>query len=97
MYYFDPSSFAVEPLGQIGNVSRNYFAGPPLNNWDFTLIKHLNLTERYQWEFRAEFFNFLNHTQFLNPNGDIAAGEDFGRITRARDPRFIQFGMKLSF
>src|SRR5439155_5305348 len=65
LYYFDPSSFAVEQLGKIGNIARNYFAGPPINNWDFTLIKHLSFTERYQWEFRAEFFNFLNHTQFL--------------------------------
>jgi hypothetical protein len=73
------------------------FAGPRINNLDATVIKRTRIRENLNAEFRAEFFNFLNHTQFLNPNGDIGAGPRFGIITAARDPRFIQFGAKLTF
>jgi len=95
--YFNPNAFVVEPLGQIGNARHNMFAGPGVNNWDFTLIKRTQIKERYAWEFRIEFFNIFNHTQFLNPNGDISAGPDFGRVSQARDPRFIQFATKITF
>jgi hypothetical protein len=95
--FFNPNAFAVEPLGQFGNARHNMFAGPPVNNWDFTVIKRTALTERYSFEFRAEFFNILNHTQFYNPDGDIGAGPQFGVISSARDPRFVQFGAKLAF
>jgi hypothetical protein len=94
---FDPNSFAVEPLGKFGNVPHNLFSGPGVNNWDFTVIKRTPFRERYSWEFRAEFFNLWNHAQFLNPNGDINAGANFGRIQGARDPRFVQFATKILF
>ncbi len=89
--------FTTEPLGQFGNARHNMFAGPPVNNWDFTVIKRIKFQEHYSFEFRTEFFNLLNHTQFDNPNGDIGAGPQFGVVTVARDPRFIQFGAKLAF
>ena len=46
--------------------------------------------------FRAEFFNVFNHTNFNLPNRpvDIAAG---GVISAAREPRLVQFGLKLLF
>jgi hypothetical protein len=94
--YFDPSAFALQPPGQIGNASHNFFAGPPVNNLDFTAIKRTPINERCNLEFRAEFFNLLNHAQFFNPIGDFSSSQ-FGDITAARDPRFIQFGLKLNF
>jgi hypothetical protein len=48
-------------------------------------------------EFRAEFFNFVNHAQFVTPDGNISDGGDFGRIMQARDPRLVQFALKLFF
>ena len=93
--YFDPSAFTLEPLGQIGNIPHDLFAGPGVNNWDFSLLKRTSIKENYTWEFRAEFFNIFNHAQFLNPDGDIAG--NFGKVTSARDPRFIQFATKISF
>jgi hypothetical protein len=48
-------------------------------------------------EFRAEFFNAFNHTQFLNPDGNSDDGVDFGRVKRARDPRLVQFALKYIF
>jgi len=94
--FFDPAAFALQPLGQIGNARHNFFAGPPVNNLDFTAIKRTSFGERYNLEFRTEIFNILNHAQFFNPVGDFSNSK-FGDVTTARDPRFIQFGLKLNF
>ena len=48
-------------------------------------------------EFRTEFFNGFNHTQFIGPDTWTIPSATFGVITQAADPREMQFGMKLSF
>jgi hypothetical protein len=63
---------------------------------DFGLIKATRLTERANMEFRAEFFNLFNHANFGAPNVTMSLG-NFGQVTSAADPRFIQFGLKLLF
>jgi hypothetical protein len=93
---FDPSSFTLNALGTIGNSRHNFFSGSPLNNWDFTAIKRTSFGERYSLEFRTEIFNLLNHPQLFNPIGEFSNSK-FGDVIAARDPRFIQFGMKLDF
>ena len=90
---YDPSLF-----GRIGNARRTICCGPPINNIDFALHKVLPVgREGKRFEFRAEFFNIFNHTQFINPDGNITDGSDFGRIIRARDPRLIQLALKFYF
>jgi hypothetical protein len=103
-YYFDPNSFALPvqsdtstPLQLLGNAPRTICCGPGINNFDFSVQKILPVGENKHFEFRAEFFNIFNHTQFLNPDGNISDGADFGRIKRARDPRNIQFALKFAF
>jgi hypothetical protein len=96
-YFFDPASFGPEPFGQIGSAPRTICCGPGINNFDFSVQKITPIGERVKSEFRAEFFNVLNHAQFLNPSGNFEDGPDFGRIKRARDGRLIQFALKLSF
>jgi hypothetical protein len=96
-YYFDPSSFADAPLGQIGNAPRTMCCGPGIANLDLGVHKLVTLREATKLEFRTEFFNTLNHPQFLNPDGDITDGSTFGQVTRARDPRLIQLALKLTF
>ena len=59
--------------------------------------KETKLTERQTIQLRAEFFNLFNHTQFVNPDGNISDGATFGTVVRARDPRLIQFALKLVF
>jgi hypothetical protein len=39
----------------------------------------------------------LNHTQFLNPDGNITDGASFGTVNRARDPRLMQLALRLTF
>lgn len=95
--YFDQSSFVPQALGTIGNTPRTICCGPGTNNWDVSFQKRTNITERLYTEFRAEFFNVWNHTQFYNPDGNISDGTDFGRVKRARDPRLVQFALKLYF
>jgi hypothetical protein len=46
-----------------------------------------------QVQFRAEFFNFFNHAQFNNPNGNFSSSL-FGYVTGARDPRIGQMSLK---
>jgi len=103
-YYFDPNSFALPvqsdsstPLQLLGDAPRTICCGPGISNFDFSVQKMLPVGENKHFEFRAEFFNVFNHTQFLNPDGNISDGADFGRIKRARDPRNIQFALKFAF
>ena len=96
---FDPNQFsnATVPLGSIGHSSRTICCGPGINNFDFSLLKNTGISERSQLQFRAEFFNLFNHAQFLNPDGNISDGNTFGQVVRARDPRLVQFALKLLF
>jgi len=55
------------------------------------------LTERTRLEFRGGVFNVVNHAQFMAPDGNISDGVDFGRVMLARDPRLVQFALKLLF
>jgi hypothetical protein len=89
---FQPSLF-----GRIGNARRTICCGPGINNVDFSILKRTNVSESRYFEFRADFFNIANHTQFNNPDGNSSDGSDFGRIKRARDPRLVQLALKFFF
>jgi hypothetical protein len=62
-----------------------------------SLQKTTPLNENMRVEFRVDFFNLFNHTKFFNPDGNITDGEDFGLVTRAADPRLVQFALKFYF
>jgi len=96
-YYFDPSSFVDAPLGQVGNAPRTVCCGPGTANLDFAVHKLLALREGDRLEFRTEFFNLFNHTQFFNPDGNFTDGSLFGRVNRAQNPRLIQVALRLTF
>jgi hypothetical protein len=70
---------------------------PGIKNWDFSILKDTKVSEGLLVQFRAEFFNGWNHTQFGDADTSLFPGE-FGRITSLRiDPREIQFGLKFIF
>jgi len=94
---FDPNLFATQGLGAIGNAPRTICCSSPISQTDISIIKRTQISERVATEFRAEFFNAWNHTEFFPPDGNIADGPDFGRIKHVRDPREIQFGLKFAF
>ena len=96
-YAFDPNSFTTATLGTLGTAKRTICCGPGIKNFDMSIQKDTPVGENKMLQFRAEFFNVFNVTQFLNPDGNISDGVDFGRVKRARDPRQIQFALKLTF
>jgi hypothetical protein len=96
--FFDPNSFADAALGTFGNGPRTFCCGPHISQTDLSIIKKTHLTERVNTEFRAEFFNAWNHTQFLTPDGNFTnLGSTFGTVQKARDPRLVQFALKVLF
>jgi hypothetical protein len=97
-YGFDPNvAFAQAALGSLGTAPRTICCGGGVKNWDFSVQKNTKLNERVNMEFRTLFFNIFNQTQFLNADGNISDGVDFGRVKRARPPRQIQFAMRFLF
>jgi hypothetical protein len=97
-YYFNPNNFADAPLGQFGDAPRTLCCGPPISQTDLAILKNTPIGEKWSTQFRAEFFNAWNHTQFLNPDGNFSdLGTTFGVATTARDPREIQFALKFFF
>ena len=86
------------PPGQFNTgTQRTICCGPGLNNTDFAVHKQIAITETKYFQFRGEIFNIANHTQFVNPDGNLGDGAQFGKITSARDPRLVQFALKLFF
>ena len=127
--WFNPAMFSISPnctgpgltncsdtIGQLGTGGRNILSGPPERNWDFSVVKDTKLGflgEGGMLEFRAEFFNVLNHPNFSgsglhtsifdgNP-GDTPFSEKPHRsaaeVTHMLDnnQREIQFALRLEF
>ena len=94
--WFSPESFAQPALGTFGNAGRSIVRGPGINNWDVSFSKRTQLSERLTLQFRAEFFNLLNHTQYSGVGTSFGAAT-LGQVTSARDPRITQLGLRLQF
>lgn len=94
--WFNTAAFAFSAPGTFGNAGRNILDGPGFQNVNASLVKNTSLTERVNLQFRAEAFNLFNHPNFNLPDNFLGS-PTFGRISSARDPRHIQFGLKLLF
>lgn len=100
--WFNPKAFSLPTPGTYGNLGRGAFDGPGLADVDVSLFKNTTISERATLQFRAEFFNVLNHTNFGTPNAIVfsngAISPSAGLITStATTSRQIQFGLKLLF
>lgn len=98
--WFNTSCFAPQNTTGIANVagdaSRGSVNGPPTTRVDFTMAKNIKFGENVRIQFRAEAFNVLNHTNFRNIS-TVRNAATFGQVTSFRDPRIMQFGLKISF
>jgi hypothetical protein len=104
---FNTCAFADNTaLGTFGNAGRNIIEGPGYKTWDTSFVKQFPISEQKHFEFRAEFFNILNHVNYLfGQFGAISAeptplelGQSgFGFPLSARPPRQIQFALKFYF
>ncbi len=71
--WFNSSCYAIQPYGTLGNVGRASVGGPALFELDASIIKETKITERLDTQFRAEFFNILNHTNLGLPSSYAVA------------------------
>jgi hypothetical protein len=94
--YFNTDAFTDNDLGTYGNAPRNSIYGPGLVNTDMGLMKYFALPRKTRLQFRAEFFNALNHTNFQNPVADVSSSQ-YGQLTSANPNRILQLALKLLF
>lgn len=95
--WFNTAAFTTPPAFTFGNVGRNTVIGPGLNTLDLALIREFHVRESHALQFRAEFFNSLNHTNFGTPSRYVNTSQ-FGTVTEAATPaRQIQFAMRYRF
>jgi hypothetical protein len=95
--WLNKAAFAVPTSFTFGNERRNDLVGPTFKNVDFHASKSFPLYEDLNLQFRAEFFNFFNHTNYNNPDNGVQDGA-FGQILSAAGPgREVQFALKLVF
>jgi hypothetical protein len=107
--WFDTAAFS-RPTGRgdVGNSPRNVVQRPGINNWNLALFKNFRLNGARAFQFRAEVYNVLNHTQFsdidrtarfdaagnqINPN----FGTVIGITGPTRPPRVIQLSARFNF
>jgi hypothetical protein len=92
-------------INLLGNLGRNSIIGPGLINVDYSMVKNTKIpkiSESFNVQFRAEFFNVLNHPNFAPPVNNLEAIDPtgkptpgFGQITNLQVPsREIQFALK---
>jgi Carboxypeptidase regulatory-like domain/TonB-dependent Receptor Plug Domain len=106
LQWFSTNSF-TDAVGHFGNSGNGVLLSPGLELWDLSAIKNVNISERVKFQFRAEFFNAFNHTNFGASTGTAASGAGgistnvdsptYGQVTAAHNPREIQFGGKIYF
>jgi hypothetical protein len=95
--FCDPfSTSCPQQPGTYGNTPHALCCGPALNNTDLVIAKRTPINERWTTEFRAEFYNAWNHTEFTNPDGNFS-DSTFGQVLKTRDPRVMQFALKVMF
>jgi hypothetical protein len=69
---FEPNpTFDGTPAQGLGNAGRNSLRAPGFFQWDFSLAKNFPIREKLTVQFRADFFNILNHPNFANPDVGI--------------------------
>ena len=95
--YFAGYTFTTPPANApFGSAGRDAFRAPSLEQWDLAANKRFRIREGMSLQFRSEFFNILNHTNFGIPN-TVSTSAAFGQIRTTYPSRQIQFALKLMF
>ena len=105
IHWYNPACFQLQPIGTLGNAGRSIGTSPSYSTLDVNLSKDTKVTETTAVQFRAEFFNILNHTNFNFPsttlgafNSSGAPNPNAGTITSiVGTSRQIQFALKILF
>jgi hypothetical protein len=99
----NPAPVAPALTPTYGNIVKGSFHGPRYTDIDGAIARNFPIHEAVALQFRAEYFNLFNHTNFGDPTTSL--GGSFGEITgttpqngaNANDPRIAQFSLKLNF
>lgn len=97
LQWISSSAYAPNAPGTFGNAARNSLEGPRYVDVDMALIRNFKIAEYGTFAFRAEAFNLMNHTNFLNPTVSLNQLNTFGRLLSANDPRILQLAAKFTF
>jgi len=96
-----PGPFRDPTKGHLGNIGRNSFWGPRAFTSDLSIVKKFPVYERFNVQFRTDFFNLFNHPVYSNPNTTIdGTGQNDGKITGLEfgyPMRQIQFALRFDF
>ena len=102
--YFNVAAFVPNAIGTFGNAGKNILRGPRFFDTDLGVLKNFAIVERVTIQFRAEFFNAFNNVNFgcTTTSGpcvpqNYLGSTSTGQITAAKDPRILQFALKLMF
>jgi hypothetical protein len=103
--WFNPNMFTSAPTGHLGDTPRTLLRGPRLADWDVSVNKDTRVKfmgEAGMVQFRAEFFNLLNHPSYALPCQTIAFGAcspggTISSLSEGSSPRDIQVALKLVF
>jgi hypothetical protein len=97
--WFNQYAFVKPANGYLGNAGTGIIRGPALMDLDAAFYKEFHLTEKRFFEFRAEAFNVLNHTNYttVNTTYNGSTTGTFGTVTAAADPRILEFAGKIHF
>ncbi|HXY78314.1 MAG TPA: hypothetical protein VEH47_05830, partial [Candidatus Acidoferrales bacterium] len=102
--YLNPAAFAQPLPGTYGNLGRNTFSGPGLNDFDMSFVKSQQISRDCWLRLRAEFFNIWNHPNFANPSTTFGSGfpltstpDSFNPYFGNGSPRNVQLVAELEF
>ncbi len=93
-----PAIFSAEPLGTFGNVHRDPYHGPGINNTNMILAKNFIISSErgISLQLRMESDNVFNHTQFSNPTSTYGSSA-LGVVSGAAAGRQSQIAAKIYF
>jgi hypothetical protein len=94
--WFNTAAFVRPAFGFFGNAGNGIIRGPGLINFDMGFYKDFHATERHTIQFRSEFFNIFNHTNFNVVDTTLGSGT-FGQVVGAADPRIIELALRWGF
>ncbi len=96
-FYYDPTAFAsvTTPL-RFGTTGRNILRNPGVWNTDLSIFRKFPIRERFEMQFRAEFYNLPNTSHFGGPSTSVTS-PTFMQIQSAFGERQIRFGLRLQF
>lgn len=95
--WFNTAAFTQNAIGTFGNSGRNIVPGPGLAVFNTSLAKSFTIYRESSLQFRAEFFNATNRSNFIAKRSENVTSGTYGRLTAAEDPRILQFALKWLF